>query len=104
MRTMKKKNLDFAGFLKLMIDALQASGVEYLIGGAIAEWAWGEPRAIQDLDLVVKISIKSINKLSKELEKRDMLVPAEIGCCCGRPEGYTDQCFSYIVGSRLIFT
>jgi hypothetical protein len=77
---MKKKNLDFAGFLKLMIDALQASGVEYLIGGAIAEWAWGEPRAIQDLDLVVKIPIKSINKLSKELEKRDMLVPAEIGC------------------------
>jgi len=75
---MKKKHLDLAGFLKLMIDALQASGVEYLIGGAIAEWAWGEPRATQDLDLVVKIPIKSINKLSKELKKRDMLVPAEI--------------------------
>ena len=75
---MKKKPLDIAGFLKLMIDAFQASGVEYLIGGAIAEWAWGEPRATQDLDLVVKIPIKSINKLSKELEKRDMLVPAEI--------------------------
>ncbi len=61
-----------------MRDALDAAGVEYLIGGAIAEWAWGEPRATQDLDLVVKIPIKSINKLSKELEKRDMLVPAEI--------------------------
>jgi len=75
---MKKKPLDLAGFLKLVIDALQASGVEYLIGGAIAEWAWGEPRATQDLDLVVKIPIKSIKRLSKELEKRDMLVPAEI--------------------------
>ena len=75
---MKKKPLDLARFLKLMIDALQASGIEYLIGGAIAEWAWGEPRATQDLDLVVKIPIKSIYKLSKELEKRDMLVPAEI--------------------------
>lgn len=75
---MKKKPLDLAGFLNLVIDALQASRVEYLIGGAIAEWAWGEPRATQDLDLVVKIHIKSINKLSKELEKRDMLVPAEI--------------------------
>ena len=75
---MKKKPLDLADFLKLMIDALQASDVEYLIGGAIAEWAWGEPRATQDLDLVVNIPIKSINKLSKELEKRDMLVPAEI--------------------------
>jgi len=38
----------------------------------------GEPRATQDLDLVVKIPIKSINKLSKELEKRDMLIPAEV--------------------------
>jgi hypothetical protein len=75
---MTNKPLDIAGFLKLVIEALNASGVEYLIGGAIAEWAWGEPRATQDLDLVVKIPIKSINKLSKELEKRDMLIPAEI--------------------------
>jgi len=30
------------------------------------------------LYLVVNIPIKSVNKLSKELEKRDMLVPAEI--------------------------
>ena len=75
---MKKKPLDIAGFLKLVIEALQAARVDYLIGGAIAEWAWGEPRATQDLDLVVKIPIKSVNKLSKELEKRDMLIPAEI--------------------------
>lgn len=75
---MKNKPLDIAGFLKLVIDALDAAGVDYLIGGAIAEWAWGEPRATQDLDLVVNIPIKSVNKLSKELEKRDMLIPAEI--------------------------
>jgi hypothetical protein len=30
------------------------------------------------LDLVIKIPIKAINKLSKELVKRDMLIPAEI--------------------------
>jgi hypothetical protein len=75
---MKNKSLDIAGFLKLVIEALNAAGVEYLIGGAIAEWAWGEPRATQDLDLVVNIPIKSVNKLSKELGKRDMLIPAEI--------------------------
>ena len=75
---MKNKTLDIAGFLKLVIDALNAAGVEYLIGGAIAEWAWGEPRATQDIDLVVKIPIKAINKLSKELEKRDRLIPADI--------------------------
>lgn len=75
---MKNKPLGIADFLKLVIEALNAAGVEYLIGGAIAEWAWGEPRATQDLDLVVNIPIKSVNKLSKELEKRDMLIPAEI--------------------------
>jgi hypothetical protein len=30
------------------------------------------------LDLVVKIPVKSIKKLSRELKKRDMLIPAEI--------------------------
>src|ERR1041385_3808420 len=75
---MTNKSLDIAGFLKLVIEALNAAGVDYLIGGAIAEWAWGEPPATQDLDLVVNIPIKSVNKLSKELEKRDMLIPAEI--------------------------
>ena len=73
-----KKSLDIASFLRLVIEALEAAKVGYLIGGAIAEWAWGEPRATQDLDLVVNIPIKSVNKLSKELEKRDMLIPAEI--------------------------
>ena len=75
---MKNKPLDIAGFLKLVIEALEAARVDYLIGGAIAGWAWGEPRATQDLDLVVNIPIKSVNKLSKELEIRDMLIPAEI--------------------------
>src|SRR6266536_5362152 len=75
---MKNKSLDIAGFLKLVIDALEAAGIDYLIGGAIAEWARGEPRATQDLDLVVNIPIKSVNKLSKELKKRDMLIPAEV--------------------------
>src|SRR5512145_1235945 len=75
---MTNKPLDIAGFLRLVIEALNAAGVEYLIGGAIAKWAWGEPRATQDLDLVVNIPINSVNRLSKELEKRDMLIHAEI--------------------------
>jgi len=75
---MKKQVLDIVGFLKLVLEALDAAGVEYLIGGAIAEWAWGEPRATQDIDIVINLPIKAVGKFSKELKKRDMLVPAEI--------------------------
>jgi len=75
---MNDELLDISGFLKLVIEALEAAGVEYLIGGAIAEWAWGEPRATQDLDLVINVPIEAVGKLSKELEKRNMLIPAEI--------------------------
>jgi hypothetical protein len=75
---MSKKVLDITGFLKLILEALKASKVDYMIGGAIAEWAWGEPRATQDLDVVINLPIKSIGKFSKELEKRDMLVPVDV--------------------------
>jgi hypothetical protein len=75
---MSQKTLDITGFLKLVLEALSAAKVDYMIGGAIAEWAWGEPRATQDLDVVINLPIRSIGKFSKELEKRDMLVPADI--------------------------
>jgi hypothetical protein len=73
-----EKYLDYASFVKLVIAALEAAGLDYLIGGAVAVWAWGEPRATQDLDLVVDIPLGHVQRLSEELEKRSMLVPAEI--------------------------
>ena len=75
---MKDQPLDITGFLKLVLESLEAAGVEYMIGGAIAEWAWGEPRATQDLDIVIKLPIKAVGRFSKELEKRNMLVPVDI--------------------------
>jgi len=75
---MNDQPLDIADFLKLILETLEVSGVEYMIGGAIAEWAWGEPRATQDLDIVINLPVKAIGKFSKELEKRNMLVPAHI--------------------------
>ncbi|MEJ2599164.1 MAG: hypothetical protein P8Z00_12570 [Anaerolineales bacterium] len=75
---MNSKPLDIAGFLKLMIEALDSAGIEYLIGGAIAAWAWGEPRATQDLDLVIALPLEGVTRLSNELKARDMLVPREV--------------------------
>jgi hypothetical protein len=75
---MSEKQLEYAGFLKLVLEALEAAKVKYLIGGAVAAWAWGEPRATMDVDLVVDIPLESIDSLSSELEKRAMHLPAEI--------------------------
>ena len=75
---MNDKILSYEDFVRQVIAALEAAGVAYLIGGAVAAWAWGEPRATLDLDLVVNIPLDAVGQLSKELEKRDMLVPVEI--------------------------
>jgi hypothetical protein len=75
---MSAEPIGYGEFVRLVIDALEAAGVDYLIGGAVAAWAWGEPRSTLDLDLVVNLPIEAVVPLSKELENRDMLVPADI--------------------------
>jgi len=65
-------------FARLVIDALDAAGVEYMLGGALAVAAWAEARSTQDVDIVISIPIAKMERLSQELEKRDMLVPADI--------------------------
>ncbi len=75
---MTDPDMSFAYFLRLVLDAIEATGIDYLIGGSVAVWAWGEPRTTRDFDLVINLPFEAIMPLSQELEKRDMLVPAEI--------------------------
>jgi hypothetical protein len=75
---MNDEILGYDEFVRQVIAAVEAAGVDYMIGGAVAAWAWGEPRATLDLDLVVNIPLEAVDRLSEELEKRGMLVPAEI--------------------------
>jgi len=70
--------ISYQDFVRLVIQALMAADVSYMIGGAVATWAWGEPRATLDMDVVVNIPIESVSCLSQELQKRDMLVQADI--------------------------
>ena len=65
-------------FIQQVIAALNAAGVAYMVGGAVAVWAWGEPRSTMNLEMAVDIPVEAIGLLSTELKKRDMLVPAEI--------------------------
>ena len=70
--------MSYEDFVHQVIEVLKAVDIMYMIGGAVAAWAWGEPRATLDLDVVVNIPFEAVSQLSKELEKRDMLVPADI--------------------------
>jgi hypothetical protein len=42
---MNAEILSYEGFVRLVLDAIESVGIEYMIGGAVAAWAWGEPRA-----------------------------------------------------------
>ena len=75
---MANKVLGYAEFVSLVIEALQAASVEYMVGGALALWAWGEPRSTMDLDLVISVPVETIPQLSEELKARDMLLPPDI--------------------------
>ena len=43
-------SMSFGSFVRTVLDALEAANVSYLIGGAVALAAWGEPRTTRDLD------------------------------------------------------
>lgn len=53
-------------FARLVIDALDASGIDYLLGGSLALIAWGEPRSIMDVDIVISLRGERIRELSRE--------------------------------------
>ena len=75
---MAEESLAYLDFVHLVLEALEEGGVPYLIGGAVAAWAWGEPRATRDLDLVVRIPEEAVEQLSREFQKRDMQLPPDI--------------------------
>lgn len=61
-----------------MIDALEATGVDYLLGGALAVGAWAEARSTQDVDLALNLPVEQVQRLSEELARRDILIPADL--------------------------
>ena len=70
--------LSFEDFLKMILSVLEKASIDYMIGGAVAVWPWGEPRSTQDVDIVIHLEIDQINVLSKELEKVDIYLPPDI--------------------------
>ena len=48
------------------------------MGGSLALSAWGEPRSTLDVDLVVNLPVEQMPRLSEELARRGILVPADL--------------------------
>jgi hypothetical protein len=65
-------------FAHLVIEALEAAQVPYLLGGALAAAAWGEPRSTLDVDLVIALDVERVPAFSAELERRAILIPPDI--------------------------
>ena len=70
--------LSFEDFLKMILSILKKANIDYMIGGAVAVWPWGEPRSTQDIDIVIHLGIEQINALSQELEEIDIFLPPDI--------------------------
>lgn len=75
---MTNSQIGFLQFARIVLDALVAAKVDYLIGGSVALWAWGEARTTLDFDLVINLPAERIYPLSKELERHNMLVPLDV--------------------------
>ena len=70
--------MNIKSFARDVIDALEAAGLQYMIGGSLALAAWGEARSTQDVDVVVSLGSVDMPALSQELERHGMLVPVDI--------------------------
>jgi len=51
----------------IVAEALEACGVRYLVGGSLASAVSGEPRSTLDVDLVVELAEKDVDRLASAL-------------------------------------
>ena len=63
---------EFGNFVREALDALEETGVTYLVGGAVALWGWGEARTTRDFDVVIDLPVEQIAPLSEALKGRRM--------------------------------
>ena len=64
-------------FIKV-VEALEKSGIDYMITGSIAAINYGVPRYTHDMDVVVVMDISAGKRLSKELESEFYIDPEAI--------------------------
>lgn len=58
---------DLAASLRYIVDLLEAQGVAYMLVGSVAALAHGRSRATQDFDVVVELSLATVDQLVEAL-------------------------------------
>jgi len=56
-------------FLRVLTELLEQVGVPYMLAGSVASSYHGEPRATQDIDLVVALTLGSVRRLFAQLDQ-----------------------------------
>ena len=69
---------NYPTFVRSIVDALEAANVEYMIGGGLAVWAWGQARTTEDLDVAIYLPDMQIERFSQELLQRGIAMPPDI--------------------------
>jgi hypothetical protein len=60
--------------LATIVEHLDAAGIPHMLAGSMASSFHGEPRSIQDIDLVIGPDPRSLARLSKDLDKERVYV------------------------------
>ena len=66
--------MSLATFLSDVVDALDAAGVEYMIGGSVASSIFGEPRTTRDIDIVVAVDDTSLRDLFGRFDREHVYI------------------------------
>jgi hypothetical protein len=64
-----------AEFMRSVIQALQAAGMAYAVSGSAAGWAWGEPRPLLQMDILVLLDNLSVAVLVERLRDHGLTLP-----------------------------
>jgi hypothetical protein len=68
---------EFSDFFKLLVRALEESGIDYVIVGGIVSIHLGRPRLTQDVDVIIETKIDKVESLAECLKKRGFEVEKE---------------------------
>lgn len=65
---------NFSGLLRRVVESLNGSGLRYMFTGAVASSYYGRPRTTLDIDVVVAVGEKDLERLAKALKRAGLVV------------------------------